>query len=216
MTLFCATRSWNSFPFCIEVSSHTISITIFGLASRSSAYRIGLKEPSSMIWWCDYGTSLGQRLLWNADILATPSWIHKSDDCSALRKRPRYTFQNGKWHWEWKERSSSASFQFIAFVMWHQFIISNLWVSSMWCEDCHASVRQHIEITENEFQFECSASCVFNTGDTAWSSILESLCTLWMDRKAVTSEQNFLPFLPYRAQLPQVQYLGEITCQCVS
>ena len=45
--------------------------------NRSNFCRIGLKGPASMMRWCDCGTSLSPRLLWNADILATPGSIHK-------------------------------------------------------------------------------------------------------------------------------------------
>ena len=68
-----------------------------------------------------------------------------------------------KWqrHWEWKERSSSASFQLIAFVVWRHFVMSNLWVSSVLCEDGHRSVRRHIEIAESAISIWVSCLLCF-------------------------------------------------------
>ena len=56
---------------------HTPSDLQYLVWNRSNFCRIGLKGLVSMIWWCDCGTSLSPRLLWNADVLPTPGCIRK-------------------------------------------------------------------------------------------------------------------------------------------
>ena len=84
-----------------------------------------------------------------------------------------------KWqrHWEWKERSSSASFQLIAFVVWRHFVMPNLWVSSVLCEDGHRSVRRHIEIAESEISIWVSCLLCFQYWGCGMKQHPWNLCT---------------------------------------
>lgn len=56
----------------------TSSLFQYLVWNRVNFYIIGFKWPASMICWCDCSTSLGVRLLCNADILPSHGCIHKS------------------------------------------------------------------------------------------------------------------------------------------
>ena len=145
--------------------------------NRLNFNRISFEGPSSIIWWCNYGTSLGSRLLWNADVLATRGCIHKSS-APIHWEKGHDTATKWQWQWEWKKRTLIASFQWIVSVAWCQFVKSDLWTMIMLCEDWHMSVWWYIEIRENEFAIWVFCLFCFQCWGCGMKHHPWNLCTL--------------------------------------
>ena len=99
-----------------------------------------------------------------------------------------------QWHWSWKARLSTTSFKFAPFLIWCQFAISNLWMTSMLCEDCHTNVWWHIDFGQDKFEFEFPASCLFNIVDVAWIIVFE-ICILFLQQKGSNIRIVFGPII---------------------
>ena len=113
----------------------------------------------------------------------------------ALRKGPWYSLINGNDIENEKKELPPASFQLIAFVMWFQLVVSNLWVMSVLCEDCDMSLWCHVEITEDKFSIWVSCVLSFKYfGDAARSIILE-ICVYFATHKGSNIRIIFAPFL---------------------
>lgn len=161
--------------------------------NRFNFHRIGFERSPSMIWLCDYHSSLGLRLLWHADGFPIRDWIHKSvvrmhwEKGHDIAYKMTITLKT-------KAILSCASFQLIAFVIGCQFVISYLWAMSVSCENHHMSVWWHIEIAKDKFEFEFPACCLFNVADMAWSIIFE-ICALFSQQESHNVRTVFAPIL---------------------
>ena len=138
-----------------------------------------------MIFWCDYGTSLGLSLLWDARIFSY-SWLHAQMYGShALRKVPWY---NSKCWWDWKCKSKSSimSCQLFAYL-----ICVNLFIQICYWWACRPKFSTqawwHVEIAESKFEFQCLVSCSFNIGDVTHNIIFE-MCILEVCRGPKSQE----------------------------
>ena len=132
-----------------------------------------------MIWWCDYDTSLGLRLLWNAGFLATPGWIHKSAALIHWEKGHDTAYKMAvtlgiKQQDHWLQVSNRLHLSCCVNLSYQIY-----GRRACLCGDSHMNVRDDIlRLTKDRgFQFKHLASGVFNIGDVAWSIILE-ICAL--------------------------------------
>ena len=174
ITLFWATRSWNCFPFCIGLSPHPSQLHYL-VWSRSNFYRIDLEASSSMIWWCNYNTSLGPSLLWNADILAIPDCIYKS--AAAV-------------HWE---KGHDTAYKIEMTLGMKRKIIQCKFPIDCICHVvsiCHVKfvsvervVWGHIEIAESETSIRVSCLLCFQYWGCGMKQHPWNLCTLCWTKK---------------------------------
>ena len=91
--------------------------------NRFNIYGFFYKRPASMIWRCDYHTSLGLRLLWNIDVLLTHGCIHKSTVPMHYGKGHDLTY---KMTMTFKMRKKIISYKFAIDCIFHSVPICHI------------------------------------------------------------------------------------------
>ena len=148
-----------------------------------------------MIWGYDYGTSLGLRLLWTADILATPYGIHKS---------------TAPLHWEKGHNTAYKMATTLAMkgkIMEREFPIDCICRVASFCHVKFMGVERAVwgwpqecattywDSRERDFNWSVLPLVFSILGMRHEAASMKSVHSL-RDRKAVTSELYLLPFFP--------------------
>ena len=135
MTQFCTTSSWIVAVSLMDLHPALSQLQYLAL-KRFNIYRIGFKRPASMIWWYDYGSSLGRKLSQNADVPPTYGCIHKSVVSMHWEKDHDAAYKMAM-TLEMKRKIVDCEFSIDCIFIRCQFVSTNLWVASVLCEDCH-------------------------------------------------------------------------------
>ena len=148
-----------------------------------------------MIWWCDYGTSLGSRLLWNADILATPDCIQKS---TAPLHWKRAMIQLAKWQLTLGMKRKIIQCEFPIDCICDVVSICHVKYMGVECVVWglpHECVTTYWDSREQDFNLSVLPLVFSILGMRHEAASLKSVHSLH-DRKTVLSELCLLPFFP--------------------
>ena len=148
-----------------------------------------------MIWWCDCGTSLSPRVLWNADVLATPGCIHKS---AVPIQWERGHDRANKMAMTFGMKRKIVHCEFPIVCICHVAWICHIKFMGVeravwgWPQECATT---YWDSRERDFNLSVLPLVFSILGMQHEAASLKSVHSL-QDRKAVTSEPYLLPFFP--------------------
>ena len=182
----------RNIAFSLMDPHHTASQFWHLVWNRFNIYWIGFEKPSPMMWWCDCGSSLCGRLLWNADVLPTHGCVHKSLVPMRREKGHGTAYKMGMTFEKQNEdhgvQVSNWFFCYVVQICHIRFMGDERVVRGL-PHECGMTYWDH---RERIFILSILPLCLFNIGDVTWS--LKSAHSSH-PRKAVMSEPCLLPLV---------------------